>query len=232
MQLDALEKLPPEKLEAALAKLENEKARRAAENKLAHYVPYKKQALFHQAGAVHRERLFMAGNRVGKTQCGAAEMAFHLTGLYPEWWVGKHFDKPVRAWAAGVTNQSARDVVQEKLMGPPLREWEWGQGMIPKATIGNVTKSQGTPGLIDTVSIKHVSGDYSTLQFKSYEQGREKWQGVGLEICWLDEESPADIYTEALTRTNETGGIVYITFTPLAGVTEVVRMFLHGGIRI
>jgi phage terminase large subunit-like protein len=41
-----------------------------------------------------------------------------------------------------------------------------------------------------------------------------------------DEESPLEIYMEGLTRTNATGGMVYLTFTPLLGITEVVSMFL------
>jgi phage terminase large subunit-like protein len=174
----------------------------------------------------------MAGNRCGKTECGAAEMGMHLTGEYPDWWKGKRFDKPIRAWAAGVTNESARDVVQEKLIGSPLRKSEWGQGLIPKHTLGEISMARGTADLIDTVSIRHITGGQSTLQFKSYAAGREKWQGVGLEVVWLDEESPEDLYFEALTRTNETGGIVYTTFTPIAGHTSVVRMFLQEGIRV
>ena len=47
---------------------------------------YPKQAAFHEAGDKHRERLLMCANRFGKTMCGAAELAFHLTGDYPEWW--------------------------------------------------------------------------------------------------------------------------------------------------
>jgi len=216
-----------DELTLAEQRLESELDRRRRENRLAYYKPYPKQVAFHEAGAIARERLLMAANRIGKTLCGAAEMSMHLTGRYPEWWKGKRFDKPIRAWAAGVTNQSTRDVVQEKLLGPPLRDWERGTGMIPKAAIGAVTRAQSSIlGLIDTVSVQHVSGEYSTLQFKSYEQGREKWQGAGLEVCWLDEECPADLYFEALTRTNETGGIVYLTFTPLMGVSEVVRRFL------
>ena len=163
----------------------------------------------------------MAGNRVGKTLCGAAELAMHLTGQYPDWWTGKRFDKPIRAWAAGVTNESARDVVQEKLIGPPHRRAEWGQGLIPKDTLGEVSMARGTADLIDTISVLHVTGGYSMLQFKSYSEGRTKWQGVGLEVVWLDEEAPEDLYFEALTRTNETNG-----------VTNVVRMFLHEGIRV
>jgi hypothetical protein len=43
---------------------------------------------------------------------------------------------------------------------------------------------------------------------------------------WFDEEPPEDIYTEGLTRTNATGGIAFMTFTPLLGMSKVVRRFL------
>lgn len=76
--------------------------------------------------------------------------------------------------------------------------------------------------------IRHITGGWSSLGFKSYEQGREKWQGSALEVVWLDEEPPINLYYEALTRTNETGGVVYITCTPLMGMSEVMRMFLMG----
>ena len=140
----------------------------------------------------------------------------------------RRFDKPVRCWAAGVTGETVRDVVQEKLIGPPMRKSDWGTGFIPKHCLGEVSVARGIADLIDSVSIKHISGDNSDLQFKSYAAGREKWQGVGLEVAGLDEESPADLYFEALTRTNETGGIVYTTFTPILGWSEVVRRFLTG----
>lgn len=208
------------------AELAAEISRRQRTSRLRFYRPYAKQREFHAAGEQFRERLLMAANRFGKTQCGAAEMAYHLTGAYPDWWAGKRFDRAVRAWAAGVTNESTRDVVQDKLIGPPARREEWGTAMIPASAIGEVSMSRGTANSIDTVSVKHVSGEWSTLQFKSYERGREKWQGTALEVVWMDEECPADIYFEALTRTNETGGLVFLTFTPLQGITDVVRMFL------
>jgi phage terminase large subunit-like protein len=216
-----LSQIEPNKIKALLADLEAE----TSENQLSIYKPYPKQSEFHAAGPKYRERLLMACSRFGKTVCGGAEMACHLTGQYPDWWTGKRFDKPIRAWAAGVTNESTRDVVQEKLIGPAFRQSEWGTGMIPKAAIGSVETSRGVPGLIDTVSVRHVSGGWSSLQFKSYERGREKWQGVALEVVWFDEEPPIEIYMEGLTRTNETGGIVYVTFTPLQGTTETVRRF-------
>jgi len=215
-----------------LQTLEAEKQRRQTEDKLRFYRPYPRQRDFHDAGRTHRERLLMAANRIGKTQCGAAEMAMHLTGQYSPWWKGKTFDKPVRAWAAGVTNEACRDVVQDKLIGPPTRRLEWGTGFIPKHCLGEVSMARGTADLIDTISVQHVTGGWSQLQFKSYSEGRPKWQGVGLEVCWLDEEAPIDLYYEALTRSNETGGIVYCTFTPIAGLSEMVRLFLHEGIKI
>ncbi len=79
---------------------------------------------------------------------------------------------------------------------------------------------------MDTIRIRHISGDVSTIQLKSYEKGREKWQGETLDFVWFDEEPPADIYSEGLTRTNATNGMTLITFTPLLGMTEVVRRFL------
>ena len=224
-----IDSLSPEQAEAAVARLEAVKAQRAAENKLAHYRPYSKQRAFHDAGAAHRERLFMCANRFGKTTGGAAELAFHLLGDYPEWWCGKRFEKPVRAWAAGVTAETTRDVLQEKLIGPPFREAEWGTGMIPKAAIAGVATSRGIPAAIDTVSVRHVSGGLSSLQFKSYERGREKWQGAALEVVYFDEEPDEGIYSEGLTRTNETGGIVFVCFTPLLGMSTVVQRFLSSG---
>jgi phage terminase large subunit-like protein len=48
-----------------------------------------------------------------------------------------------------------------------------------------------------------------------------------LDYVWLDEEPPIDIYTEALTRTNVGASPVWLTFTPLQGVSTVVKRFLH-----
>ena len=58
------------------------------------YRPYPKQFDFHDAGATHRERLFLAGNQLGKTLAGAFEEAAHATGDYPIWWRGRRFAAP------------------------------------------------------------------------------------------------------------------------------------------
>lgn len=206
-----------------LAMALQERVKRRRENKLPLYEPYEKQQEFHAAGASFRERLFMAGNQLGKTWSGAYEAAYHATGKYPDWWAGRRFTKPTVGWASGVTSESVRETTQRLLLGRP---GEWGTGTIPKADIIEIKMARGVPDAVDSVMVRHVSGGISRISFKSYEKGREKWQGETLDWVWFDEEPPPGIYTEGLTRTNATGGMVWMTFTPLLGMSDVVRRFL------
>lgn len=204
-----------------------EAKRRKDRKRLTEYRPYAKQRDFHAAGSEHRERLLMAGNQLGKTYCGAAEVAYHLTGDYPDWWRGRRWDRPVRGWAGSKTGEVTRDGVQRYLVGEPKNESVWGTGMIPGDALQDWGRRQGIADALDNVTVKHVSGGISTLGFKSYDQGRQKWQGETLDFVWFDEEPPMDIYMEGLTRTNATGGLTMITFTPLLGMSDVVGMFLE-----
>ncbi len=200
--------------------------KRMTENRILYYKPYAKQREFHLNGAAYTERLLMAANRVGKTMCGAAEIAYHLTGLYPDWWEGRRYNRPVRGWAAGVTGESTRDVIQKMLIG--TKADGWGTGMIPKHCLSKdkMTLARGVADLLDTVLVKHVTGGWSEIKFKSYERGQEKWQGDTLDFVWYDEEPPMDIYTEGYTRIITTNGFCMLTFTPLQGRSEVVERFL------
>lgn len=226
-----LSSLPLEKLSALVAKAETVATLRAARNQLKAYRPYNKQAEFHAAGATKRERLFMAGNQLGKTIAGSREAALHLTGRYPNWWTGRVFDKPTRAWVAGITAESTRDSVQKLLVGPPQQKEQWGTGAIPADAILDTNPARGVPDLLDSMVIKFggggdVQAQESICLFKTYEKGREKWQADTLDFLWFDEEPPLDVYSEGLTRTNATGGMVFITFTPLKGMSDVVTRFL------
>ena len=210
--------------EALLRTLKAEKSRRLTENRLNYYKPYPKQIAFHSAGSVHRERLLMAGNQLGKTLAGGFEAAMHATGFYPDWWRGRRFDRPVIGWACGVTGEVVRDTVQRVLVG---RSGEHGTGAIPKDALRDLVAARGTPDLLDTIKVDHISGGQSLIGLKTYASGREKFQGETLDFVWFDEEPPADIYTEGLTRTNVGANPVWMTFTPLQGVSTVVKRFLH-----
>ena len=194
-------------------------------NQIEWYRPVPKQAEFHHFSSTHRERMLMAGNQLGKTLSAGMEVAMHLTGLYPDWWQGKVFHRANHWWAAGVTNESTRDNPQRILLG---RGRNYGTGTIPAHTFfSKPAMARGVADAVDTVQVVHRTGGISTLKFKSYDQGREKWQGDTLDGVWMDEEPPEDIYDEALTRLNRRKGLMMVTFTPLMGMTQVVRRFLE-----
>lgn len=210
-------------------KLAQELKRRHDTRRLSRYQPYPKQIEYHEAGARYRERLFMAGNQLGKTIAGAAETAMHLTGQYPGWWNGRRYDKPV-SWLAGSESaELTRGGVQRLLLGPPADESQWGTGMIPADSIVDWSRRQGVADAVDTIVVRHAAGGNSTISLKSYDQGRTKWQADTVDGVWFDEEPPIDVYMEGLTRTNATGGIVTLTFTPLFGMSDVVMLFLGAG---
>jgi Bacteriophage terminase large (ATPase) subunit and inactivated derivatives len=148
----------------------------------------------------------------------------HLTGQYPDWWNGRRFGAAPVGWAAGITGLSTRDNPQRILMGRP---GEAGTGMIPKACIVDTrTAPHGVADALDHVKVRHASGGTSIVYFKSYEQGRAKWQGETLDFLWYDEEPPEDIYAEGQVRLQAKGGISMLTFTPLLGMSTVVKRFL------
>lgn len=199
---------------------------------------YPKHLEFFAAGREYRERCFLAGNRIGKTITGAYELTCHLTGDYPDWWEGYRVERmSPRAWAAGKTNETTRDIIQTTLLGGityrDSRKTVTGTGMIPGRCIGQITWKQGVADMIDTVLIHRLRADgtpyhnrASLLGFKSYQQGRGSFEGTAQDVIWLDEEPPEDVYSECLTRTATTQGRVICTFTPLEGLSEVTMRFM------
>lgn len=210
----------------AIKQMVKEIKARLAERKLELYKPYPKQAEFHRVGgdADVRERLLMAGNQVGKTLSAGMETAYHLTGNYPDWWDGVRFEEAPVGWAGSPTGQTLRDTIQRILLGRP---GEWGTGTIPKDAIIDIKRSaHGVPDQVESITVRHRSGGIARLTLKTYDQGRIRWQGETISFLWLDEEPDLDIYTEGMTRTNTTSGPVYMTFTPLLGMSDVVRRFM------
>lgn len=229
----ALASLSPKRLELALTR---EKLLRIERQKFKTYYPetgplrrelYPKHMAFFAAGATFRQRAAIAGNRVGKSEgIGGYELTLHLTGRYPEWWTGRRFSRPVKAWACGETSKTVREIVQQKLFGPVNKI---GTGLIPFDAIVRKTPQHGIPDAIETAEVAHVSGGVSRVVLKSYEQGREAFEGDEQDVIWLDEKYPIDIYTECLTRTMTTRGIIICTFTPTDGLTEGVLQFMPAG---
>lgn len=199
-------------------------------HKMEYFEPYPKQTEFFNLGRTRNERTLFAGNQYGKSEAGAFETACHLTGNYPPDWKGRRFDHAVRAWAAGETAATVRNVQQRKLFGDPGVDGAIGTGFVPKEDIvGSPRMLRNVPDAYDSVTVRHrtngVVDGMSVLGFKAYEQGRKKFASDTLDFVWWDEEPDEDIYVEGNARWTATGGMSFMTFTPLQGMSRVVKRF-------
>ena len=217
----SLESMDQKELAELYQTLENLKG-----NKSSIYQPYPKQLEFHAMGSEKRFRCLMAANQVGKTYCAGMETSYHLQGIYPDFWKGRRFLVAPRAWAGGPNSEHVRDNLQRILFGPPGEE---GTGTIPGHAIVKIERSRGIKNAIDYALVRHSSGGNSYIKFKSYDQETDAWSGDTLTFIWFDEEPPEDKWQEGITRTN-TGdngspGFIYMTMTPLLGMTKIARRF-------
>lgn len=195
------------------------------------FKPYPKQREHIAKGAEYIERLLIAGNQNGKTITGAYEAALHATGEYPDDWPGRRFTGPTKGWACGETALLVRDVSQKYLCGEPGVADDFGTGMVPlEDFVDKPSLSRGVTDAFDTIQIQHktkgVKDGISVIRFKSYEQGRTKFQGDTLDWVWCDEEPPLEIYSEILMRLMARNGIGWITFTPMLGRSAVILRFM------
>lgn len=155
----------------------------------------------------------------GKTLTTSFEVACHATGKYPSWWRGIRFSKPPIIWVCGESVARVRDTLQSKLIGDIGR---WGTGLIPKDLVlwDDIVKKPGTPHAIDIMPIKHING-IASIQFFSYDAGRDKVQGSAVDFVLMDEEPPEDFNNEIKMRILDTNGYVLYSYTPLQGVTPL-----------
>ena len=220
----------PEALKAMIKDDPKLKASILEEN--AYQQKYNKIQFYEPAGEKHKSfhnlkikvGAFFGGNRSGKTVTACAEDVFHLTGKYPDWWEGVRYDEPIEMWAVSDTNETTRDILQKQLLG----DWsDFGSGWIPKADIvEEPKKKRGVQQAIEFVHVQHYDKDgkpdgVSILQFKAYEQGREKFQGTSKHHIHLDEEPPQDVFDECYMRTVDKAGVIRLSMTPLRGETDL-----------
>lgn len=186
---------------------------------------YPRSLEFFSATGTDQFKVFslFGGNRTSKTFSPCFAIACWVTGEYPDWWDGLRFSKPIRVWCAGETGTLVRETLQRYLIGSKER---LGHGsLIPGENI-IAPKWQTKPaGLCENVTIRGRYGD-SQIWFKSYDQGRIRFASDVADVVLLDEEPPVGIFTECVTRTGTTEGLVICAFTALKGVTPLVAMLL------
>lgn len=190
---------------------------------------YPKHREFFKLGALGiMVRLFIAGNRIGKTESGGLyETVLHAIGWYPSWWEGKRFadDKNLSIWVVSDSFKDSRDVIQKKLFYNDDGA-DFGTGLIPYENIIETRIMSGVSNCYDYVKVKRNGGGVATIYFKASSQGRKQFQGTIQDIILLDEEPPLDVYVECMLRLmNNPEAIMLLTFTPLQGMTELIQDF-------
>ena len=193
-------------------------------NQLRYFRPFEHQRAFFVTETDRRG--ILAANRIGKTVSTCYETAYHLTGLYPEWWQGRRFDKPITAMVAGEGWSQVALVLQNELLGTPdvkLRD-QLGTGAIPRACVV-VDTMRGDGANAIGVEIRHTTGGKSYLLFANYTQEVRQLQGFKLNLAVFDEQPPDDFFSEIVTRTATTQGQVLCSFTPLKGLNGLVSKF-------
>lgn len=146
-------------------------------------------------------RALFWGNRVGKTEWGAQETARYALSRHPH----RPVDAPVEIWAASPSFEAQEETTQKKLLT-----------YIPEKEIHHVSYLRDK--IIKKIRLKNGS----IISFKSYEQGREKFQGTGKRLIWFDEEPPHDIWEECFVRVEAGQQLdVILTMTAIKGMTWV-----------
>ena len=125
------------------------------------------------------------------------------------------FPSPARIWVVSETFEVQRDVVQREIVGDAKT---FVGGWMPKGEIAKATYRDSD--VLDTLTLKNGS----VIGWKSYDQGREKFQGTSQHLIAYDEEPPEDVHQECAMRVFDCKGTIVAAMTPLKGMTFVSTM--------
>jgi phage terminase large subunit-like protein len=176
------------------------------------YRPHPKQLTFHQS--VKHTRLYIGGNRSGKTVGGAVEMAYWLMKKHPYRRLPLP-EGPVRARGVAVDFDYGVDV----LMLPEIKRW------LPPSFLINGSWEDSYDNGKRTLTL----ANQSFIELRSYAQDLDKHAGASRHCIWFDEEPPKHIYNENMARLIDTDGYTWLTMTPVNGMTWVYEdLYLKG----
>lgn len=177
---------------------------RRQKSELWKYEPLPIQERFHKSNA--SIRLFIGGNRSGKTYAGVVESIWLAMGEHPY----KKIKTPNVGWIVALDFPN----YIEPIILPMIHK------MLPDYMIKRDYTSKER-------SIELPNG--SLMYFKSVESGEEKFQGAAVDWEWVDEEPPEAIDKELSYRRMSTNGIIFYTMTPTNGMSwSYEKIYLEG----
>ena len=166
------------------------------------YKPHAKQETFHRSQK--RRRLYIGGNRSGKSVGGVVEDIFYLTGKHP---YKTTPPPPVRGRVVCVDFKHG----VHQIILPLFAQW------LPLSELKGGSWEKAYNKEMNQLTLENGS----TCEFMSYEQDLEKFAGTSRHFTHFDEEPPKPIWTECLARLIDTAGDAWVTMTPVEGMTWV-----------
>ena len=161
------------------------------------YKPHASQEKFHRSTA--KGKLYIGGNRSGKTVGGGTETVMRL--------IGKHkyrSDLPLGVVRGRMVTVDIEEGIK-KIAIPEISKW------VPTRYLQDGSWDKSYDRQSRTLTLTNGS----SLEFMSYEQATEKFAGTSRHFIWFDEEPPKEIFNECMMRLVDTNGDWFITMTPM-----------------
>ena len=177
-------------------------AETAALPNLNRYEPHKKQDAFHKAQK--KGRLYIGGNRAGKTIANVLECLWWITKTHPHRTMPK---EPVRGRLVCVDFNNGL----AKIILPLFKQW------LPTKYLINDNWDDSYDKELKILTLKNKS----FIEFMSYDQDLDKFAGTSRHFVSFDEEPPKPIFNECKARLVDTHGDWWLSMTPVDGMTWV-----------
>lgn len=182
------------------------------------YVPHPKQEEFHMSEM--EMKLFIGGNRSGKTVANVVECIWRLIKKHPFRPELNQIEGPVKGRMSVVNFNDGL----EKIVLPLFKMWMPASELIGRSWEKSYNKSLRTLTL--------ANGSF--IEFMSYDQDLDAFAGTSRHFVSFDEEPPMSIFNECMMRIIDTDGDWWISMTPVEGLTwiwtELYEPYMERGI--
>lgn len=168
------------------------------------YKPHQKQHYFHSCPK--KRKLYIGGNRSGKTTAGICEGIWRATGTHPYRPELNNLG-PTRGRVVGVDFTNGID----KILVPQYKQW-----CRPSTLRGGSWETAFDKG---SRTLHFSNGSF--IEFMSYDQDLDKFAGTSRHWVHFDEEPPRPIWGECMARLIDTNGEYWMTMTPVEGMTWI-----------
>lgn len=176
------------------------------------YTPHRKQERFHKSSK--KTRLYIGGNRSGKTTGGIVEDIWWLTHRHPYLDTPKHRPVAGRIISVDFLNGIAKIII------PQLKQW------VPPSQLRGGSWYSAYDSMERTLNFENGS----FVELMSYDQDLDKFAGTSRDFIHYDEEPPEDIRIENQTRLIDRKGREWFTLTPVEGMLWIYDKIYEPGI--